>query len=258
MEFNHTLCLYVSYYLSRFNLEAYENLGYGSMLDTHRAIGNILDVNPHTVKNMRDEFDPLHGHRKGWYQSPLGPSRVAVVRALENLDENTIRNIVLEILENQKGPDIAVLANIVNEDSQGYKTPRKFILRGPTGKQAEAFFIQHHKDFKQPFSGKLIDTRDMGCGYDFEIHNGENKYFIEVKGLYEMTGGVLFTNKEWDTAQKKGANYFLVIIKSLGKRPDISFICNPVSRLSAKRTVYTSVQVNWTITEKELKKISNG
>lgn len=252
MEFNNTLCLYVSYYLSRFDREAYKNLGYKSMLDAHKSIGKILKVNPNTVQNMRDEFDPLHGHRKGWYQAPLSPSRVTVVRALENLDELTIRNIVLEILENKNEPDVANLVKLVSEDISENKSTRKFILRGPTGKRAEDFFINYHAQFGTPFKGELIDKREYGCGYDFEIQFQEKKYFIEIKGLSTNDGGILFTNKEWVTAKEKGNDYFVVIIKSVNDNPKVSIIQNPTSVLKAKRGIYTTVQVSWSVPENEL------
>jgi len=98
MEESHRLGLYVSYYLSRFNETAYDNLGYGNMLETHERIGKILSVPANTVKNWRDEFDPLFGHRAGWYQRPMNPSRVKVAESLEELDEISIRAIVKDIL----------------------------------------------------------------------------------------------------------------------------------------------------------------
>jgi len=51
MENNHKLALYVSYYLSRFDKIAYERLGFGKQQLTHKRIGEILGVNPHTIQN---------------------------------------------------------------------------------------------------------------------------------------------------------------------------------------------------------------
>jgi hypothetical protein len=79
MEDNHKLGLFVSYYLSRFNTTAYQNLGFGNQGETHIKIGQLMNINPHTIKNWRDEFDPVHGHRVGWYQRKMNPSRVNVL-----------------------------------------------------------------------------------------------------------------------------------------------------------------------------------
>src|SRR5260221_11191835 len=101
MENNHKLGLYVSYYLSRFDKEAYSNLGLGNQEETHNKIGQLLSIKPHTVKNWRDEFDPLFGHRAGWYQRPMNPSRIRVVQALDDLNEAQIRGIVNDILSSK-------------------------------------------------------------------------------------------------------------------------------------------------------------
>lgn len=76
MENNHKLALYVAYYLSRFDKIAYEHLGFGKQQLTHKSIGKILGVNPHTIQNWRDQFDPIHGNRKGWYQREMTQSRL--------------------------------------------------------------------------------------------------------------------------------------------------------------------------------------
>lgn len=98
MEENRKLGLYVSYYLSRFDNKAYQNLGYGNQSETHNKIGKLLSVSPNTVKNWRDEFDPLFGHRAGWFQRPMLPSRVEVAKVLEKYDELQIRGIVKNII----------------------------------------------------------------------------------------------------------------------------------------------------------------
>nr|WP_262984093.1 DUF3883 domain-containing protein [Paenibacillus ihbetae] len=66
-----------------------------------------------------------------------------------------------------------------------------------------------------PMDGTLVDTRDLGCGYDFEIINGNLKSYIEVKGLGGHTGGVMFTNKEWQLAKEKMENYYLIIVQNV-------------------------------------------
>ena len=145
MEDNHKLCLYVSYYLSRFNQDAYDNLGYSTMLEAHNEIGKILNVNPHTVKNMRDQFDPLHGFRVGWYQAPLSPSRVRIVQALENLDESEIRGIVKEILSGKIKEDpeeIDQLLSIATEETK-LKKSKVFILRGPQEKPRRIILLNN-------------------------------------------------------------------------------------------------------------------
>lgn len=74
------------------------NLGYGKQVPTHKTIGELLKINFHTIRNWRDQFDPLHGHRAGWYQREITQSRINVVKALEDLNEVQVRGIVNDIL----------------------------------------------------------------------------------------------------------------------------------------------------------------
>lgn len=257
MENNHKLGLFVSYYLSRFDEEAYQNLGFGNHEETHNKIGELLSVNPHTVKNWRDEFDPLFGPRVGWYQRPMSPSRIRVVLALENLDEAQIREIVKDIISGSiqnEEDELEQLLNIVKTDDSKKRTS-KFILRAPTGRQAEEFYISHFSAFKKPYEGILVDCRDLGVGYDFRIESNNKYYFVEVKGLSEFSGGILFTSKEWTIAQNEGKNYFLCIISNLSDKPDIVFIQDPAHKLSPKKNIFTSIQVSWSVSNNQLAEI---
>ena len=254
MEDKHKLALYVTYYLARFNNEALFNLGYKSWNDAYSDISKKLDVKKLSVRNRRDEFDPLFEHRAGWYQRPMSPSRIKVVQALENLDELQVREIVIDILSGgiQNEPDEAEqLLSIITNDKK--KVTKRFILRGPTGKSAENFFLKKFNESPIPVNGKLIDCREFGCGYDFKIKSNQGTYFIEVKGLSEISGGILFTDKEWRIANKNGEHYFLCIIKNISNDPEILFINNPAKRLIPKKNIYTVLQINWSVSEKELK-----
>jgi hypothetical protein len=256
MEESHKLGLYVSYYLSRFNEVAYKNLGYGNMLQTHNEIGHILSVPPNTVKNWRDEFDPLFGHRAGWYQRPMSQSRIRVVEALEDLDEISVRAIVIDILNGKaqtKEYETEQLVQIVSDKEPDFETG-KFILRGPTGKSAEEYFINLFNENNTPFSGKLIDCRDYGCGYDFKIE-GSKLIYIEVKGLATEKGGILFTNKEWQKANDTGDNYFVCLVKNIDKIPEVIYINNPAKKFNPQKSIHTVIQLNWSVSEKNLQEI---
>lgn len=259
METNHKLALFVSYYLSRFNNRALANLGYTTWNSAFDDIGEKLNVNKHSVKNWRDEFDPLFDYRLGWHQRAMIPSRIRVVQALENLDEEQIREIVKDILSGKiqnEEEELDQLLNIVTIDDKN-QLSTKFILRGPTGAAAEAYFINHYSGNKQPYVGNLVDCRELGVGYDFRIDSKDKKYYVEVKGLSDFSGGVLFTNKEWTTAKNEGDNYFLCVISNLSKQPKLVFIQNPWKKLYPKRNIYTSIQISWSVTENQLAKLND-
>ncbi len=96
--------------------------------------------------------------------------------------------------------------------------------------------------------GSIVDTRDNGCGYDFEILSPtKSKVFIEVKGLEGNNGGVSFTSKEWNTAKKYGDDYYLAVVKNVSESPQITFIQNPASKLTPKKNIIRTVQITWNI-----------
>lgn len=175
MDKNHKLALYVTYYLSRFNNEGLTNLGYSSWNEAYADIAEKLQVNKHSVKHWRDAFDPIHGHRVGWHQRPMTVSKVKVCQALETLDEQSIRGIVLDILtgkleENvEQEEQLLSIASVEQENGLS----KQFILRAPTGRKAEEYFMKYFENHREPVDGSLIDCRDLGVGYDFRIEAQE-------------------------------------------------------------------------------------
>ena len=246
MKKANNLTMVVAYYLSKYNESAYKALNHGTKTKTHEAIGHALGVNKNTVKNMRDEFDPLHENRRaGWYQRELRPSRKKIVELYQHLQEEELRDLVLEILQNPNalGGDPS---SDLNDDMDETSATSIFVIRGITGRKAEEIFLKYCKANLFPLHGDIIDKRDYGCGYDFEIV-GDSRAFIEVKGIDGDSGGVSFTSKEWDVAQKQGDTYFLVIIKNVSSTPVIDIIQNPAKVLSPKKYIFTTVQIRWNL-----------
>jgi hypothetical protein len=260
MKQSNALALIVAYYLSKYDDLAYEQLGFkkGQKTAAHKELGRILGVNSNSVKNMRDEFDPIHDNpRAGWHQRPLRPSRAKVVEQFQEMTQEEIRDFVLELLTNPKFSHTEEVEEIVEPISrrEGKKTTKSiFILRGPTGRKAEELFLSHHRKFKLPSPGTLTDMRDQGCGYDFEISDDGKIFQIEVKGLDGSSGGISFTSKEWDVAQKKQDSYFLAIVRNISTIPVVSLIQNPASVFSPKKHVFTTVQVRWNLSNSDLQK----
>ena len=255
MDTNHKLALYVTYYLSRFNRAGLNNLGYSTWNQAFTDIANKLNVNLHSVKNWRDEFDPIHEDRAGWHQRPMRPSRVRVVQALETMQENEILSIVINILNGkikEQPNNLSELLAIIPKAEE--KESSLLISRVPTGRKAEEIFLKHFAKTSQPVMGTLEDTRDKGCGYDFKIKN-KTTYYVEVKGLINESGGILFTSKEWEMARKYKGNFILAVISKVDSEPKVEFIINPAAKLNAKMSITRPVQISWNISEKELKRI---
>ena len=242
--------IYISYYLSRFNEEAIENLGYQTWKQAFEDLSDKLKINKHTIKNWRDEFDPFHGHRAGWHQRPPRKIISSIISQFEQLEEYDVRQIVIEIIRGN-------LVEFPIIDDSGQNSEAIFILRGPTGKKAEQFFIEHHKNNSLPIAGELIDIRDFGCGYDFEIMTNNERHYVEVKGLASNKGGILFTNKEWEVAKNERENYTVCLISNIIEVPEVTFINDPYSKLNPKKNIIQTVQVQWTVSNKDLQKIND-
>ena len=252
MENNHILAMVVAYYLSKYDRKAYSRLEMGGSTFTHHTIGKVLGVNGNTVKNMRDQFDSINSNsRRGWWQYDLPPSRQKVIELFQDLDEEELFDIVFEILTNpttfSTGDMESIIESIRKNNFQTGTKNRIFAARAPTGRLAEEYFINFHRTHSKPITGDLVDKRDYGCGFDFEIHSSKTVYQIEVKGIKDQKGGILLSSKEWETAKKMGDSYFLFIVKDLGTSPTVQVIRNPSKVLSPRRYIYATVQVNWTV-----------
>jgi len=263
MDKNRQFGMIAAYYLSRFDEEGVANLGYSTQNEAFYDIAEKLNVKRNTVKNWRDEFDPLHPFRVGWYQRPMTQSRVKVVEVLQDLDEYAIRLIVKDILQNpdfeeSKAADEISRAITVKDEKKIGKG--EYVLRGPTGKKAEDFFIDWFASEKENiFQGQLEDTRDLGCGYDFKIvkTNGLAQY-VEVKGLASESGGITMTNKEWVVARAQGKQYYIFLVRNIDTRPQVQIIPNPSQCFEPVRREYTTIQVSWGISDNQIKNMSDG
>jgi hypothetical protein len=252
------LAIIVAFYLSKYGKAATIELGYKTDSQAFTEIGTILDVKKNYIKFRRDEFDPIHPWKKGWVR-PMDKRIVSAIEALQDLEESALRDIVKKILSDndfRNGEDVQKITNLFKEEKQKKTTEGKYILRGPTGRLAENYFLKHFEENNLPIRGEIIDSRDLGCGFDFEIKAKGKSVFVEVKGLAKVAGGILFTNKEWETAKKHRENYYLAIVKGFDTSPEILFLQNPAEKLKAKMSLYTTVQTSWSVTEKQLAEIN--
>lgn len=248
------LAIIVAFYLSKFNKQGLINLGFKNDTDAFETTAKILGIKKNYVKFRRDEFDPIHPWRKGW-QRPMDNRIIKSIEALQDLEEPDFRDIVYAILNDDKyrnSEEVKQITSLFSEDKKEKIAIGKFILRGPTGKAAEEFFIKHFSENQKPIGGSLIDCREFGVGYDFKIETGDEMFFVEVKGLSNFSGGVLFTSKEWIVAKNEGDSYFLCVISNMNELPKIIFIQNPFLRLNPKKNISTPIQISWSVTQKEL------
>lgn len=257
MDDRNALALVVAYYISRFDATAYERLGRNTKKATHKAVGQALDVKASTVKNMRDEFDPLHNNpRKGWHKRELRPSRQKIVEMFGEMDEKGLYDVVRGVLQDPAFRDADDVQDIVREVVETDKKPAREsaspAARMKTGRMAENYFIDFHAETNRPAPGLLHNTRYHACGYDFEIQDSPDITFVEVKGTADQSGGILFTDKEWRVASRKADAYVVALIRNLADTPDVSFIWNPAASLKPKQRLYTTIRRSWTVSGAQL------
>lgn len=59
-------------FLSKFDLDGLTKLDFESFSEAFNVIGFSLGVQPASIKNYRDEFDPLYPNsRKGWHKREM-------------------------------------------------------------------------------------------------------------------------------------------------------------------------------------------
>lgn len=250
----------VAFYLSKFDKTALKNLGYTNNSQAFKEIGNILGVLPNYIKLSRDEFDVVHPHRKGWHKRPLSPATKTIISKFESLDEYSLRSIIIDILDKNKTPDTTKsIENIVSViSSEEEKKSPEYTSRGITGKKAENFFMKwiknntHHFDKNEGL--ELIDMRENGCGYDFKIKSNKEELSIEVKGILSENGSILFTQKEWEIAEKLREKYYLVIITNIeNEKYKVKIINDPFGSFNPTRNIVEIIQTSWSISGNELK-----
>lgn len=249
------LALIVALFLSKFDVLAVEALGYQTWGECYQAVEARLGVKASTVKNMRDSFDPYYPNpRAGWYQRETIASRVEAMDEFGDLSFAPflmlVRSILApvqndsqlkQIIESVKAPILPIPANAIEKTA-----PEDYVnTRGKTGRLAEMYFIELFRAAQLPFTGTLIDRRDDGCGYDFLI-DGSTLQAVEVKGVSPLKGDLLFTNREWQTAQTL-PNYSVFVAFNLAanKTDWGQKIIESTDLVGAVKVEQQVVQTNW-------------
>jgi hypothetical protein len=247
MKPHHQIGMILGYYLSRMDREGYRHLGLGNIGQTHEKIGQILGVQPESVKNWRDEFDPIHPNsRKGWWKREMFSSRLRVIEALESMPDLELTQLIDALLEQPDGYIASFLIALTNDESLATEQSEAS-NRQQTGQWAEELFIQFHGELSLPVAGHLEDRRVDMCGYDFAVKAASEEFALEVKGLAKAPDRfmVSLTGKEWSVAQDMRENYFLVAVCDVYGSPDFVFIQDPASHLDASKYVYTTPTLTW-------------
>lgn len=208
-------------FLSKFDDLAYKSLGFSSFIEAFNILGLSLQGKPSNIKNYRDEFDPYFNNtRKGWYQRELRTYTKEIFEQYKNMGFESFKNLVSSFLIENYEEKLQVNEFLDSKIEIG------FIKRVATGKAAEQYFRANFMQYFKDFS--LFDSRDFGCGFDFKMQNEKDFYCVEVKGLSEISGNFMLTEKEYNVAQSLQDKYCLYIVSNLKEKPRENVFFNPI------------------------------
>jgi hypothetical protein len=236
-----TSALIVGYAMSRLDRVYLTARGLTSWKAAFADAASSLDVRPASIKNLRDEFDPVHGNsREGWKDRPMRPNRQRVMGQLCDISDDALLDMVDRILAR----DAETVDEFVVPLSKPVARMHNVAERLRTGRLAEQFFLDHSQAIAGLAKTSILDHRELLRGYDFGVQR-HAEVAIEVKGLKQKRGGILFTDREWAEARVRQRDYWLVIVGNMEATPVARVIRDPAATLKAQCRCQTTVTAMW-------------
>lgn len=229
-------------YLSKFDEEGLKSLGFDSFKEAFNVLGYALGAKPASIKNYRDELDPLFPNsRAGWHQRPLREHCRLIYEQFKDWDINSLRTLVSK----QTDETLEVDEDTIAKESD------TFAKRLITGRAAESFFTENYRKEEVFASTEVVDVTQSGCGFDFRLQSQEqgNFFAVEVKGMRARKGHIALTDKEHRVANKMRSDFFLYVVKNFDENPFAENIRNPLSaNLNFNRVERRVIQISWSAT----------
>jgi hypothetical protein len=231
-------------YLSKFDTEGLHYLGFDTFTEAFNVIGHSLGVRPASVKNYRDEFDPLFPNdRQGWHKRPIREYCKAVYDTFNDLQLDAFAKLLKEAVYKDHAIDVLMEEVARKAGAEEESFAKRLITR----QAAEQYFKSVYKGI-EVFSGFTIeDTTKLGCGFDFRLVSSDIFYGVEVKGLNEASGSIALTDKEHSVATLLKSRYFLFVVKNFREEPFHEMYQDPLSgKLTFNRVEQRTVEISWT------------
>lgn len=231
-------------YFSKFDGEGLKTLGFGGFTEAFNVIGLTLGVPPGSIKNYRDEFDPLFPNsRKGWHQRPMRDNCKKIYDSFGGLSLKNFTSLLKQLLYKEHELDLLVEELAVSEiDTDG-----SFAKRLLTGQAAEQYFMNAFKHIPSFDGLDIRDTTKLGCGFDFQLYSPSVCLAVEVKGLNDKSGNITLTEKEHAVASRMGERYFLFVVKNFKEKPIHDLYRNPLGEeLVFSKIQQHITQTSWT------------
>ena len=82
-------------FLSKYNVIGLQELGFQTFKEAFNVIGYGLGQKPASIKNYRDEFDPLLSSvRRGWHKRPRREYCLRMLDEYQDLDISTFASLI--------------------------------------------------------------------------------------------------------------------------------------------------------------------
>jgi Protein NO VEIN, C-terminal len=200
-------------YLSKFDSAGLKNLGFDSFAEAYNVIGYALGARPASIKNYRDEFDPLFpNQRMGWHKRPVRDHCREIYEQFKVLDLEDFGGLVKSFFGYDERSGVETLKMERAEDGIS-----AFAQRLVTGLAAERYFETVYPSIPEFRGLSAENTTRFGCGYDFRLRQAAKRddfLAVEVKGLKDLTGSLSMTSKEYEVASSLRARFFLFVVKN--------------------------------------------
>jgi hypothetical protein len=233
----------VGLYLSKYDSLGLKRLGFDSFVEAFNVIGYAMGSKPASIKNYRDEFDPLFpNRRKGWHKRKTRSYCLRVFEEYKSLDLESFTGLV----ESFVGYDENAWSEFQGKKKRSGES--YFAQRLTTGLAAEQYFESVRPSLSE-FKGYAVqNTTSLGCGYDFRLETEPDKDFlaVEVKGLNGVRGTLSLTPKEHEIATALTDRFFLFVVRNFRESPFHEIFRNPLSgSLRFRKKERVTIQVSW-------------
>jgi len=231
-------------YLSKYDSAGVKVLGFDSFVEAFNVLGYALGGKPASIKNYRDEFDPLFPNKRaGWHKRPTRQHCLKVLEDYKALDFPTFTSLIQSFTGYDENAWSEVQPKAKKRDGES-----QFAQRLVTGLAAERYFESVLGTLPQFKGLSAENTTRLGCGYDFRLSPLVKEEFlaVEVKGVMGQSGGISLTPKEYGVATALANRFFLFVVKNFKESPFHEIYQNPLAtplKFSKKERV--TVQVSW-------------
>lgn len=231
----------VAYAMSRLDDLFLRRFSYKSWRAAFEDTGSCLGVRSASMKNLRDEFDPIHPNsRLGWHKRPLRPNRQRVLGEFCETSDEALLEVISRLLRGDKEVEEMITKPIATSRSRVEDVAER--LR--TGRLAEDFFFKNTERICGIRPSELVDCRNEARGFDFGVRH-QSRLAIEVKGLRLERGDILFTDHEWNQAIRRQDFYWLVVVGCVHRNPRAALIKHPSVSIKVVSSIRQSAVLSW-------------